>query len=94
MGTGTGGRTETRAVAEMGTGTRIGANSYRCDVENGGDLDEKRRKRRQERVGPVPANPDNVENENEAGGETQGTQGSSKDHTLSPLFRRFRNKYH
>ena len=33
----------------------------------------KRKKRRQERVGSVATNPDNIENRKEAGGEAQGT---------------------
>ena len=52
-------------------------------------------------VGPVATNPDNLENNKEAGGGAQGTQGSSKDYTsresvspLSRLIRGFRNKYH
>ena len=43
--------------------------SCKHDVENGGDLGGKRKKRRQERVGLVAANPDNLENSKEAGGE-------------------------
>ena len=68
---------------------------------NGGDLGGKRKKRRKERVGPVAANPDNLENNKEAGGGAQGTQGLSKNYTsresvspLSRLIRGFRNKYH
>ena len=68
---------------------------------NGGDLSGKRKKCRNERVGPVAANPDNLESNNEAGGGAQGTQGSSKNCTstvgvspLSRLIRGFRNKYH
>ena len=38
-------------------------------VGNGGDLGGKRKKRRKERVGPVAANPDNLENNKEAGEE-------------------------
>ena len=40
----------------------------RRDVGNGGDLGGKRKKRRQERVGSVAADPDNLENSKEAGG--------------------------
>ena len=36
---------------------------------NGGDLGGKRKTRRKERVDPVAANPDNLENNKEAGGE-------------------------
>ena len=54
-----------------------------------GDLRGKRKKCRKEKVGPVPANPDNLENNKGAGGEAQGTQGSSKNCTsresVSPL---------
>ena len=60
-----------------------------------------REKCRKERVGPVVANPENLESDKEAGGEAQGTQGSSKNFTsresvspLSRLIRGFRNKYH
>ena len=72
----------------------------RC-VENGGDLGGKKNKRRKETVGPVAANSDNLENNDEAGGGAQGTQGLSKNCTsresVSPLLRLirgFRNKYH
>ena len=47
---------------------------------NGGDLGGKRKTYRKERVGPVPANPDNLESNKEAGG-AQGTQCSSKNCT-------------
>ena len=51
-------------------------------------------KRRKERVGPVTADPDNQENDKEAGGEAQGTQDLSKQHTsresMSPLSRLIR----
>ena len=61
----------------------------------------KRKKCRKERVGSVAANPDNLESNKEAGGGSQGTQGSSKYCTsresvspLSRLIRGFRsNKY-
>ena len=56
---------------------------------------------RKGRVGPVTANPDNLENSKEAGGGAQGAQGLSKNCTsresvslLSRLIRGFRNKYH
>ena len=49
----------------------------------------------------MAANPDNLENSKEAGGEAQGTQGLSKNCTsresVSPvlrLIRGFNNKYH
>ena len=43
-------------------------NSCRRHVENGGDLGGKRKKCRKERVGPVAANPNNLESNKEAGG--------------------------
>ena len=63
---------------------------------------EREKKRRQERIGSEAANPDNVKNRKEAGGETQGNQGISKNCTtsresvspVSRLIRGFRNKYH
>ncbi|CAM9571103.1 unnamed protein product, partial [Ascophyllum nodosum] len=48
--------------------------SCRRHVGNGGDLGGKR-KNVQERVGSVAADPDNLENSKEVGGEAQGTQG-------------------
>ena len=75
--------------------------SYRRDVGNGGDLDGKRKTRRKERAGPVPANPDNLKNSKEAKGGAQITQGLSKNcirrecvFLLSRPIRGFRNKYH
>ena len=74
----------------------------RRHVGNGGDFGGKREKRRKERVGPVAANPDNLEINKEAGGGAQGTQGLSNNRTtsgesvspFSRLIRGFRNKYH
>ena len=43
-------------------------NSCRRHVGNGGDLGGKRKNRKKERVGPVAANPDNLEKNKEAGG--------------------------
>ena len=67
---------------------------------NGGDLGGKREKCRKERVGPVAANPDNLESNKEAGGGAQGTRDLSKNCTsrdsvspLSRLIRGFRKKY-
>ena len=58
-------------------------------------------KSRQESIGSVAANPDNLEGNKEAGGEAQGTQDLSKNCTsresvspLSHLIRGFRNEYH
>ena len=53
--------------------------SCRRHVGNGGDLGGKRKIRRKERVGPVAVNPDNLENNKEAGGGAQGAQGLSKN---------------
>ena len=76
-------------------------NSCRRRAGNGGDTGGKRKTYRKERVGPVAANPDNLESNKEAGGGAQGTQGSSKNcisresvSPLSRLIRGFRNKYH
>ena len=55
--------------------------SCRHHVRNRGDLGGKRKKRRQERVDSVAANPDSLENSKEAGGGAQGTQGLSKNCT-------------
>ena len=56
---------------------------------------------RNKRIGPVAANPDNIESNKEARGAAQGTQDSSKNCTrresvspLSRLITGFRNKYH
>ena len=75
--------------------------SCRCHMGKGGDLGGKRKKCRKERVGSVAANPDNLENNKDARGEAQGTQGLSKNcisresvTPLSRLIRGFRNKYH
>ena len=58
---------------------------------NGGDMGEKRKKCRKERVGSVAANSDNLGSNKEAGGGAQGAQGSSKKCTsresVSPLSR-------
>ena len=88
MGTGTG---------ITGTGTRIGSGRAEerrrsainrkivvdamCHVGNGGDLGGKRKNCRKKSVGPVAANPDNLESNKEAGGGAQGTQGLSKNYT-------------
>ena len=73
----------------------------RRDVGNGGDLCGKRKERRQERIGSVAANLDNLETSKEAGEKAQGTHGLSKNSTsresVSPLrrlIREFRNKCH
>ena len=75
--------------------------SCRRHVGNGGDIGGKRKKRGKERVGPVAAKPDNLENNKEAGGGPQGTHGLSKNCTiresvfpLSRLIRGIRNTYH
>ena len=99
---------------ETGTGTGIGsgrAEERRRSARNRtrvvdamwetGETCVERGKNAKERVGPVPANPDNLESNKEAGGEAQGTQGSSKNCTsresvspLSCLIRGFQSKYH
>ena len=73
-------------------------NSRRRHVGNGGDLGGKKKKCRKKRVGPVAANPDNLESNKEEGEGVQGTHGSSKNCTsrervfpLSRLIRGFRN---
>ena len=48
--------------------------NYRRHVGNGGDFGGKGRKRLKERVGPVAGNPDNLENNKEAGEGEQCTQ--------------------
>ena len=72
--------------------------SCRRDMANGGDLGGKRKKRGQERVGSVTAEPHNLVNSKEAGGRAQGTQDLSKKCTsresespLSRLISGFRN---
>ena len=76
-------------------------NSCRHRAGNGRNTSGKRKKCRNERIGSVAANPDNLESNKEAGGGAQGTQGSSRSWTsresmspLSCLIRGFRNKYH
>ena len=54
-------------------------NSCRRHMGNGGDLGGTRKKCREERVGPVAANPDYVESNKEDVGGAQGTQGSSNN---------------
>ena len=93
MGTGTGTRTGSGRAEERQRSARNRTRSVRRDVGNGGDLVGKRKRRRQERVMSVAANPDNLEN----------SQGLSKNYycksrervsPLSRLIRGFRNKYH
>ena len=107
MGTGSEDSSGDRGEDRIGEGGREAKkrkkpqNSCRRQVGNGGDLSGKGKKCRKEWVGPVAANPDNLESNKEAEGGTQGTQGSSKNCTsresVSPLLRLtkgFRNKYH
>ena len=63
--------------------------SCRRHVGDEGDLGGKRETRRQDMVGSVATNPDNLENRKEAGGGAQGTQDSSKNCTsrVCPLCR-------
>ena len=68
-----------------GTGSgRVGARekkhkktpqSYRRDVENGGDLGRRRKKRKQESIGSVDVDLQNLDNIKEAAREAQGAQG-------------------
>ena len=64
-------------------------------VGNGGDFGGERNKRRQERVGLVAANPDNLKNSKEAGGGAQSTQRLGKKcssrESVSPLSRLIRD---
>ena len=81
--------------------SKIPHKSCRRHVVNVGDVGGKRKTRRQQRVGSLAADPDNLENSKEAGGEAKGTRGLSKNCTsresVSPLprlLRGFRSKYH
>ena len=64
--------------------------SGRRHVGNGGDLVGKKKKYRKERVGPVAANPDNLENNKETGG--GGHKLCTSRESVSPSG--FRKKYH
>ena len=79
METRTGTRIESRRMEEMRSIAKKTQKSRRRHVGNGGDLDGKRKKSRKGGVGPVAANPDNLENNKEAGGGAQGTQGLSRE---------------
>ena len=75
--------------------------SCRRHMGNGEDLGGKRKKCRKERIGPVAAKPDNLENNKEVGRGAQCTYGLSKKciiresvFPLSRLIKSFRNKYH
>ena len=105
MGTGTRMGTETRTGSGRAEERRKSATNRTRDVdamwETGETWLEREKKRRKERVSSVAANPENLENSKEAGGEAQGTQGLSKNSIsresvspLSRLIRGFRNKYH
>ena len=67
---------------------------------NGEDFGGKRKNVRQERVGSVTANPDNLENSKEAGEGALGTQDLSKNVTsresvpFVTIGHIFRNEYH
>ena len=63
-------------------------------VENGGDLGGKRKRRRKERVGPVAANADNLENNKGAWGVSTRYPSRESVPPLSRLIRGFRTKYH
>ena len=104
MGTGTtitGTRIGSGRAEERGESARNRKIVVDAVRETGKTRVEREKKWRKERVGLVAANPDNLESNKEAGGGTQGTQGSSKICTsresVSPLsrpIRGFRNKYH
>ena len=70
-------------------------NSCRRHVGNEGDIIGGKREKCGKRVGPVAANPDNLESNKEAGLGAQSTQGSSKNCTsresVSPLSRLIRD---
>ena len=69
-GDGNGNRTEDRIV-EVGREVKKlkkPHKSCRRHVGSGGDLGGKRKSCRKERFGPLPANPDNIENNKETGG--------------------------
>ena len=87
--------------AEVGQRSAKTPQEFR-DVRNGGDMVGTGKRRRQESVGSVPANPDNLENSKKAEREAKGTRGlmkskncTSRDNVspLSRLIRSFRNKY-
>ena len=81
MGTGTGTRTGSGRAEERRRSAR-NRTSCRHGMGNGGDLGKKREKCRQESVGSVAANPDNLEHSKKPGRETQGIQGLSKNCTI------------
>ena len=62
-------------IGEGGREAKKRKKSHNCrrNVGNKGDLGGKRKKRRQESVGSVAADPDNLEKRKEAAGEAQGT---------------------
>ena len=66
-----------RGVTGSGRAEKRPNKRFRCDVENMGDSGGKGKKCRQERVGSVAADPDNIENINEAGRQAQRTQSLS-----------------
>ena len=61
----------------IGEGREEAQQEFRCDVENMGDSGGKGKKCREERVGSVAADPDIIENINEAGRQAQRTQSLS-----------------
>ena len=86
-----------------GEGTKPNKSHKICrrDEGNEGDLGVKIKKPRQEGVGSVAADPDNLENSKKAGREARGTQGLGKNYLstesvppLSRLIRGVRNEYH
>ena len=73
--------------------------SYKRDVENGGDLGARRKKRRQKSIGSVDFDPEHLEKIKELGREAQGAQSLSKNCRervvcpLSCLIRGFCSRY-
>ena len=117
MGTGTGAGTETRAVTNTGAGTETRTALGRVEErqrrarnrkrvvdtmwETGEIWVEREKKRKQESVGSVAADPDVHENSKDAERKAQGTEGlrnnCTRRESVSPfsrLIRGFRNKYH
>ena len=58
---------------------------YRRDVENGGELGERRKQRRQEIIGSEDVDPEDLDNRKEAGKEAQGAHGLCENCRVCPL---------
>ena len=87
--TGTGTRIESGRAEERRRSARNRVRVVDAMWETGVTSVERAKKRRKVRVGPVAANPDNLENNKEAGGGAQCAQGLSKNYTsrVRPLCR-------